>query len=350
MEDGPLRVAPTAVDPRGTLPITVTARSIASLKRNLANIQRYITENPSTTLPSLSYTATARRIQHNYRVAFPLSDIAKVNESLQAQVKDSYSPVPMVPTKTAFCFTGQGSQYTALGKKLYEDLKSFRDDINQLDSIARTQGLPSFLELLDGTDVQTLSPVKVQLGMACIQVALARMWSSWGITPTAVIGHSLGEYAALHVAGVISASDMVMLVGRRAELLVADCTPHTHGMLAVKGSADAIAKVLGNKMTEIACINGPEETVLCGSGEVVGVANEILSSKGFKATKLNVPFAFHSAQVDPILESFKAIASSAVFSKPTVPVLSPLSGDVIREAGIIGPDYLARHARETVNF
>ncbi|KAK4989349.1 polyketide synthase [Elasticomyces elasticus] len=350
MEDGPLRVAPTAVDPRGTLPITVTARSIASLKRNLANIQRYITENPSTTLPSLSYTATARRIQHNYRVAFPLSDIAKVNESLQAQVKDSYSPVPMVPTKTAFCFTGQGSQYTALGKKLYEDLKSFRDDINQLDSIARTQGLPSFLELLDGTDVQTLSPVKVQLGMACIQVALARMWSSWGITPTAVIGHSLGEYAALHVAGVISASDMVMLVGRRAELLVADCTPHTHGMLAVKGSADAIAKVLGNKMTEIACINGPEETVLCGSGEVVGVANEVLSSKGFKATKLNVPFAFHSAQVDPILESFKAIASSVVFSKPTVPVLSPLSGDVIREAGIIGPDYLARHARETVNF
>ena len=350
VEDAPLREAPTGVDPRGTLPVTVTARSISSLKRNIANLQEYVAHNPGTTLPSLSYTLTARRIQHNYRVAFPLSEINKVSDALQNQVKDSYNPVPMVPTKTAFCFTGQGSQYTGLGQKLYQDMRSFRDDINQLNHLATVQGLPSFLELLDGTDVQTLSPVKVQLGMACIQVALARMWSAWGITPTAVIGHSLGEYAALHVAGVISASDMVLLVGRRAELLVRDCTPHTHGMLAVKGSAEAIRNTLGNKMTEIACINGPEETVLCGSGEIVGAANEALTQKGFKATKLNVPFAFHSAQVDPILDQFKAVASSVTFNKPSVPVLSPLEGEIIREAGIISPEYLARHARETVNF
>nr|POF15249.1 conidial yellow pigment biosynthesis polyketide synthase [Quercus suber] len=350
MEDGPLRVAPTAVDPRSTVPITVTARSIASLKRNISNIQKYLAENQETTLTSLSYTTTARRIQHNYRVCFPLGEISKASAALEAQVKESYSPVAMVSTKVAFCFTGQGSQYTGLGQKLYQDLKSFRDDINQLDGLARIQGLPSFLELLDGTDVQTLSPVKVQLGMACIQVALARMWASWGITPTAVIGHSLGEYAALHVAGVISASDMVLLVGRRAELLVRDCTPHTHGMLAVKGSAEAIRTALGSNMTEIACINGPEETVLCGSGDIVGAANETLTQKGFKATKLNVPFAFHSAQVDPILDQFKAIASSVTFNKPSVPILSPLEGTIVREAGIINPDYLARHARETVNF
>ena len=350
IEDGPRPEAPTAVDPRETLPITVTGRSIASLKRNISNLQSYVKENPSTTLPSLSYTLTARRIQHNYRVAFPLADIGKVNDALESQVKDSYGPVPMVPTKVAFCFTGQGSQYTGLGQKLFKDSKSFRNDVEQLDHLARIQGLPSFLELLDGTDVQTLSPVKVQLGMACIQVALARMWASWGITPTAVIGHSLGEYAALHVAGVISASDMVLLVGRRAELLVQNCTPHTHGMLAVKGSAEAIRVALGNKMTEIACINGPEETVLCGSGEAVAAANEILTQKSFKATKLNVPFAFHSAQVDPILDQFKKDAASVSFNKPAVPVLSPLEGQVICEAGVIGPDYLARHAREPVNF
>ncbi len=350
IEDGPLREAPTAVDPRGTLPFPVSARSIASLKRNIANYQKYVSENPATTLTSLSYTLSARRIAHNYRVAFPLSEIGKVSDALESQVKDSYSPVPMVPTKVAFCFTGQGSQYTGLGQTLYQDLKSFRDDIDQLNHLATLQGLPSFLELLDGTDVQTLSPIKVQLGMACIQVALARMWAAWGVTPAAVIGHSLGEYAALHVAGVISASDMVLLVGRRAELLVRDCTPHTHGMLAVKGSAEAIRNTLGNKMTEIACINGPEETVLCGNGDVVGSASGVLTDKGFKATKLNVPFAFHSAQVDPILDQFRSVASSVTFNKPSVPVLSPLQGDIIREAGIIGPDYLARHARETVNF
>lgn len=350
LEDGPVYEAPKGVDPRSTLPITVTARSIAALKRNIQSLRLYLSENPKTTLSSLSYTSTARRIQHNYRIAFPIADINKVGDTLQALTMETYNPVPMVPTKTAFCFTGQGSQYTALGKQLYEDLQSFRDDIDQLNGLATVQGLPSFLELLDGTDVQTLSPVKVQLGMSCIQVALARMWASWGVTPTAVIGHSLGEYAALHIAGVISASDMILLVGRRAELLVADCTPHTHGMLAVKGSVGVIRDVLGSKMTEIACINGPEETVLCGSGEIVGDANELLSKRGFKATKLNVPFAFHSAQVNPILDSLKAVASAVVFNKPSVPVLSPLTGDVIREAGIIGPDYLARHARESVNF
>jgi iterative type I PKS product template protein len=350
MEDAPLPEAPIMVDPRTMHTITVTARSIASLKKNINNLMDFLDQNPETTLPSLAYTTTARRIQHNYRVAFCVSDISKVKDALQAQLKDSYSPLPMVPTKTAFTFTGQGSQYTGLGQKLYEDLESFKDDIDLLDNIGRLHGFPSFVPLLTGADVAMLSPVVVQLGLACIQVALARMWASWGIKPTAVVGHSLGEYAALHVAGVISASDMVLLVGRRAQLLEQECTANTHGMLAVKGSVESIKSALGDKMTEIACMNGPEETVLCGTVQVVESTSVLLSTKGFKATKLNVPFAFHSAQVEPILEKFKAVASAIVFSKPEVPVMSPLTGQVIREAGIIGPDYLARHARETVNF
>lgn len=350
MEDGPLREAPMGVDPRTMHTVTVTARSIASLKRNINNLIKYIDEHPETTLPSLSYTTTARRIQHNYRVSVCVSEMSKVKDALQAQLKDTYSPIAMVPTKTAFTFTGQGSQYTGLGKKLYEEMDTFKADIEQLDNLARLHSLPSIIPLLDGTDVSTLSPVVVQLGMACIQVALARMWASWGIKPTAVIGHSLGEYAALHIAGVISASDMVLLVGRRAELLEQECTANTHGMLAVKGGVEAIKSALGNKMTEIACMNGPEETVLCGTVAVVESTADLLGAKGFKATKLNVPFAFHSAQVEPILEKFKATAAPVVFNKPEIPVLSPLTGEVIREAGIIGPDYLARHARETVNF
>jgi iterative type I PKS product template protein len=348
--DGPLVEAPTAVDPRSMHLVTVSARSIASLKRNIDLLSEFLVKNPSATLPSLSYTTTARRIQHNYRVAFTVPEMSKVRDALQAQIKDTYSPIAMVPTKTAFCFTGQGSQYTGLGKKLYEDVASFRADIDGLDRMSKMQGLPSFLNLLDGTDVATLSPVVVQLGMACIQVALARMWIAWGVKPTAVIGHSLGEYAALHVAGVLSASDMILLVGRRAQLLERDCTKYTHGMLAVKANVEQMEEVLGDKMTEVACVNGPEETVLCGTTEVVAAISDIVASKGFKSTKLNVPFAFHSAQVDPILEAFKAAAGGVTFNKPQIPVLSPLTGDIIRDSGIIGPDYLARHARETVNF
>jgi iterative type I PKS product template protein len=350
LEDAPIPEAPKGVDPRTMHTVTVSARSISSLKKNINNLMQFIDENPETTLPSLAYTATARRIQHNYRVAVCVSDISKVKDALQAQLKDSYSPLPMVPTKTAFTFTGQGSQYTGLGEKLYKDLETFKADIDQLDNLARLHGLPSFLPILTGADVSTLSPTVIQLGMACIQVALARMWASWGIQPIAVIGHSLGEYAALHVAGVISASDMVLLVGRRAELLEQECTAGTHGMLAVKSTIEGIKEALGDKMTEVACSNAPEEVVLCGTVEVVESAMATLTSKGLKTTKLNVPFAFHSAQVEPILEKFKAVATSVTFNKPVVPVMSPLTGEVIRDAGIIGPEYLARHARETVNF
>lgn len=350
LEDGPLREAPKGTDPRSMHVVTVSARSIASLKRNLDNLLQYLDKNPDVTLPSLAYTTTARRIQHNYRVAICVSEMSQAREALKEQIKDSYSPIAMVPTRTAFTFTGQGSQWTGLGKKLYEEMDAFRTEILALDRMAKMHSLPSILPLLKGVDTAELTPVVIQLGLACTQVALARMWISWGVTPTAVIGHSLGEYAALHVAGVISASDMVLLVGRRAQLLEKECTAYTHGMLAVKGNIDTISEDLGNDMLEVACINGPNETVLCGKKEVIESTHQLLLSKGYKATTLPVPFAFHSAQVEPILEQFKAVASQVVFKKPEIPVLSPLTGEVITEEGIINPQYFADHARKTVNF
>ncbi|KAI9670205.1 MAG: Type I Iterative PKS [Alyxoria varia] len=350
LEDGPIRAAPQAQDPRSHQIITMTARAISSLKKNIYNLVDYVSDNPTTSLSSLAYTTTARRLQHNYRVAFVVSQASQTKDALLSQIKDTYSPVPMVSTTTAFVFTGQGSQYTGLGQILYQTLKSFRDDVDSLDKIACIQGLPSFLPLLWGVEVTSLSPIVVQLGMSCIQVALARMWTSWGLKPLAVIGHSLGEYAALHVAGVLSASDMIRLVGRRAALLVEKCTEYSHGMLAVKGGVETIARTLGSKMTEVACKNGPEETVLCGSMEMVSSANETLVAQGFKSTMLKVPFAFHSAQVEPILEPFKDVARTVTFNKPSIPVLSPLKGEAITKAGVINADYLVSHARETVDF
>ena len=350
LEDGPIRTTPLQPDPRTHQVITITGRAISSLRKNILNLIGYLEQYPATNLSSLAYTTTARRIQHNYRVAFSINDISKVKDELKSQIKDTYSPVPMVPTTVAFSFTGQGSQYTGLGQVLYRKMRGFRDDIDWLNNLATSQGLPSFLPLLAGDDVATLSPIIIQLGMSCIQVALARMWSAWGLKPVAVIGHSLGEYAALNVAGVISASDMVRLIGRRAELLVSKCTEYTHGMLAVRASEESISAILDNGMTEIACKNGPEETVLCGPTEAMNMASERLSANGLKSTMLKVPFAFHSGQVESILEPFKAVAQSVVFHKPRISVLSPLNGDVIREAGTINADYLCRHARDTVDF
>lgn len=351
LEDGPIREHTLLEDPRGHHVITVTARAISSLKRNIDALIAQFRQQPSTGVSSLSYSLTARRVQHNYRVAFSATDMPSVLEGLEASIKDSYSPISSsATTPVAFSFTGQGSHYTGLGLKLYQDSRSFHEDIDWLNSVVEIQGLPSILPVVQGQDVAELCPVVTQLGITCTQVALARLWMSWGVSPSAVIGHSLGEYAALHIAGVLSASEMVRLVGARAKLLVANCSEFSHGMLAVKGRAEAIIAILGSNMTEIACKNGPEDVVLCGTVEILTSAQAELRQQGLKSTMLAVPFAFHSAQVDVILEQFERVASTVVFNKPTLPLLSPLLGSVVDAAGLVGAEYLVRHARGTVDF
>ncbi|KAH0538586.1 Type I Iterative PKS [Glutinoglossum americanum] len=351
IEDGPVKQL-SGVDPRSTHVVGVSAKSLASLKKNLKNMIMFIDQNPNVSLASLAYTTTARRIQHNYRVAITASDVQKVKDSLMVALNGPLSPIPAAAIKVAFAFTGQGSHYAALGKTLYNDSIQFRADIEQFVQVAQIHGLPSFLPLIDGsvTDLSTLSPVIVQVGQVCVQIALARLFSSWGIVPSAVLGHSLGEYAALVVAGVLSASDAIFLVGHRARLLTTNCTPGTHGMLAVRASAASIREILGEGNFEIACMNGPEDTVLGGLTSDIATASDTLTARGIKSTKLNVPFAFHTSQVDPILDQYDAISASVTFNAPTVPVISPLLGEIVSEGNAIGPEYLRRHARETVNF
>lgn len=268
----------------------------------------------------ISYTTTARRAQHPYRVSFAVTN-------------------------------GQGAHYPSLGKQLFENSRQFRSDILDFDRIGRSQGFPSFLPLVDGTivDATQFAPIVLQLGQSCIQIALARLWISWGISPSAVMGHSLGQYAALFVAGVLSVSDTIYLVGRRAQLLQEHCTAGTHSLLAAAASIAATCKALGGDRPDIACINGPRETVISGPTEHLVASSKTLKAAGIKSILLPCAYAFHSAQVAPILEPLIKSASSVSFAKPTVPVISPLLQEVVPDGNIIGPEYLARHARETVN-
>jgi len=370
LEDGPEKQALQNPDPRSTKVVAVSAKSLASFRKNVQRLRSYIDSTPNVDLASLSYTSTARRSHHNYRAAFAVIDLKQVSVALDALRDASHSPVSMTPPEVAFVFTGQGSQYPALGKQLYDTSKQFRSDLEQFNNMAEAQGFVSFLGLVDGSakDIKSLSPVAVQLGLACIQIALVRLWASWGIKPSVVIGHSLGEYAALNAAGVLSIADTIYLVGERARLLDTECTIGTvsipttlsnristnhfyqHAMLAIKGSVSSIKEAVSGTGCEVACINGPTEMVLSGTVAQIDELAGNVNAHGFKCTKLNVPFAFHSSQVDTILESFKAMAGAATFHTPTVPVISPLLSNVVRENGVFGPDYLSQHCRGTVDF
>jgi len=351
LEDAPSRPAPK-YDGRGDWVIAVSAKSKSALRNNAKNIVHYIKKNPSIRLPDLSYTTTARRIQHNYRIAISCDSLSKAMDALASKLDDAIEPVSSVAPSVAFAYTGQGSHYTALGKQLYDLSKHFRVDLQSFDAIATNLGFPSFLALLEGdVEAKELSPLVVQVGLCSIQMALTRLWATWGVKPDVVIGHSLGEYAALNAAGVISVSETIYLVGERAKLLQESCTANSHAMLATKSSTALLREHFSEYPgVEVACVNGARGTVLGGTVSDIDKVAEKLTAQGTKCTKLNVQYAFHSSQVDPILVEFERLGKSVTFHKPRIPVISPLLGSVLSESDSIDAHYLARHARETVDF
>lgn len=354
LEDGPERPTSVQPDPRETQVVTVSAKSLGAFKKTLAKIEAYVNANPSLNLADLAYTTTARRAHYTYRAAFPVSTVAQLSSLLTAiQAEKQHNPIPIATPQIAFAFTGQGSQYTAMGSKLFETSKQFRADVEEFNQIALRQGLPSIMSLIEGaTEVQYLPPTVVQLGMCCIQMALTRLWKTWGVTPSVVIGHSLGEYAALQAAGVLSVADTIYLVGKRAELLEKKCTAGTHAMLAVRAPSGQLQDLVANSngKIEIACINGVSDTVLSGIMSDIDAVAEKLAGTGHKCTKLKLPFAFHSSQVDPILSDFEELASAITYHPPHIPVISPLLSDVVSVGGVFDGFYLSRHCRKTVDF
>ncbi|KAJ5514485.1 polyketide synthase [Penicillium fimorum] len=164
-------------------------------------------------------------------------------------------------------------------------------------------------------------------------MVLADLWKSWGVVPSIVLGHSLGEYAALYVAGVLSAMDTLFLVARWAQLLESMCVAQSHGMVAVQGAITAteLIYLINDAAVEVACLNTQKETVLAGPVEAMARARVTLTSvrPDLRCIPLKVPFAFHSAQVDPILESLAQAAESIIFHPPQIPILSPVTNSVI---------------------
>ncbi|TQW02705.1 polyketide synthase [Cordyceps javanica] len=359
VEEAPTRVTPQIGDTRGTHAVVISAKTKTSLSANIRNLVDHLRNNSETvSLPDLGYTTTARRYQHSYRAAVTASSIDQVIVKLLAQTKESNAARPVAKAggtapSVAFAFTGQGASYSSMALELYHDASTFRDHIQHLDSLARGQGFPSFISAIDGTHPKEYvhSAIVTQLALVCIEMALAHYWQSLGVTPQVVAGHSLGEYAALQVAGVISASDAVFMVGKRAEMLQNACEPNTYCMLAVRASPQNIVKSACGKPYTIACINSPGDTVLSGTVSEMDDIALTLEAAGFRCIKLKVPYAFHSEQTDPILDEFEAICrSGVVFHEPKLPIISPLLCKVVFDDSTFNAEYVRRATREAVDF
>jgi acyl transferase domain-containing protein len=351
IQDLPKQPKSLDVDPRTSLPFVTSAKSLSSLQRNVRQLVTYIESASSEVLSSLSYTLTSRRIHHSYRIGVTASSLSDLKTSLLAKAEEgNFSPVPSKRPEVAFVFTGQGAHYAGLGKTLLGHSKQFRSRIQHLDALAKTHGFPSFLPALTETKDQDFSPLVDQLALVCVQMALVDLWKSWGVEPSITIGHSLGEYAALYAAGVFSMEDTVYLVGTRANLLGERCTANSHAMLAVNASVAEIEFVVQGLPFDISCLNSPNDTVLSGTVAEIKAIAEKMSRSSIKCTHLSLPYAFHSAQIEPILERFEKLASGVLFNKPRIPVISSLFGEIVDSKGEFDAVYLCRHARELVNF
>ena len=356
VEDAPSLESPSArssSDPRKHHVVTLSARSSKSLSKNMRALGEFIgSETSPGLLARIAYTTTARRMHHPYRVAFVGNDLQEIKRRLLDT--DGTQDIKPCLTKSpgiGFLFTGQGAQQTAMARDLYDSFASFRADIAEFESVGRGHGFPSILPLIQGAvEVEELSPIIVQLGAVMIQMAMARLWQNWGLVPEYALGHSLGEYAALQLAGVLSISDTIYLVGSRATLIERRCTAGSHGMLAVKASVADLDHVLKGAQVEVSCINGPDDTVLSGTNDEIDRASKNLSELKVTSKKLLLPFAFHSPQVDPILEELERIASQVTFQPPKIPIVSPTLGHIVTGHKIIGAQYIRQNCRERVNF
>ncbi|KAI6708188.1 polyketide synthase [Diplocarpon mali] len=342
-------------DPRKYHVVAVSGHTAGSYTGNKKALLEFLRRKPETSLADLAYSTTARRIHHPYRIAYAVDSISKLQDSLAQDNDVSYRSDSKAHIKpnVVFAFTGQGSKARTFGARLYQTSRSFKRSIDSYERLAKGYGFDSFLPIISGelSEDVAATTVQTQLATVAVELALVTLWEEYGIRPTHVIGHSLGEYAALAAAGVLSIDDTLYLVGTRAKLLQDGAERNTHAMLAVGLPKDQIAEKLSALTTcEVACVNTPSSTVISGPIEEVEELKAFLKTVGVSATQLDTPYAFHSKQVDVIVPEFVSRAKRVRFNQPSIPVASTVKGAIVTEQGTFDAAYLGRQAREPVDF
>jgi iterative type I PKS product template protein len=339
--------------------VAISARTAASLQNNHARLLDFLERHPETIIADLAYTTTARRMHESLRCAYVGNTTKSIVRQLRLQTE-----VPRTRPRARgriFLFTGQGAQYSGMGGDLFRECRSFRETLFAYQEMATGVGLPDFIDLISGQgrvdddddDMSGQSTTKAQLAIVALEIALARLMKIWGVVPDVVIGHSLGEYAALCVSGVLSVSDALLLVGRRAALMETHLAADTYAMLATGAEEKMLLDLFGElelSSCSIACVNAPSVTVASGALHDIDTLQRHMEAQGAKTTLLRVPYGFHSGQVEPVLEGLRRVAEGVVFLKPKIPVVSTVTGRVERDSSVFSPAYLARQAREKVDF
>jgi malonyl CoA-acyl carrier protein transacylase len=247
-----------------------------------------------------------------------------------------------------FMFPGQGSQYVEMGKGLCEHFPEFQKNFSEVCALLdREMGIDFKSFIFDPKNKETLENTKyTQPALFAIEVSMGRMLLGWGIVPKAMIGHSVGEFAAAHLAGVFSLEDGVKMIVARGRLMA---SLPTGKMLSVRGPIADVLKAAG-KAVDVASMNSPIHCVLAGEDAQIKQVQEQLEKQGFACRLLHTSHAFHSSMMDPVVEPFLEITKTVRFSAPRLKIISTVVGEQMTDANAMDPAYWANHLRSTVRF
>ncbi|PSF38588.1 polyketide synthase [Aphanothece hegewaldii CCALA 016] len=334
---------------------TLSAKTNTALNDLVKQYQQFLAKNPNISLADLCFTANTGRAHYSDRIAIIAESVAQLQEQLSKKL--TVIPNTTSPKKIAFLFTGQGSQYINMGRQLYETQPVFRETLNHCADILRP-----FLDkyLLDVLYPQDITPQNghtllinntayTQPVLFALEYALFKLWQSWGIEPTAVMGHSIGEYVAATVAGVFSLEDGLKLVSTRSKLMQA--LPQNGEMVAVIADEFTVKEVIKKYEKEIAfaAFNNSQNTVISGTRTAIQKIVKLLEGQGIKTQTLNTSHGFHSPLMKPMIAEFGRIAQEISYNLPQIALISNVTGTIIRDE-IATPAYWCRQIQEPVRF
>jgi malonyl CoA-acyl carrier protein transacylase len=357
LEEAPVREQVRALFERSRHLLSLSAKSEKGLLELAQRYEDFFATHPESSLADVCFTANVGRSHFEHRLVLAAESILELREHLRAFASGEetiglVSGLSSSHPTIAFLFTGQGSQYAGMGCLLYETQPTFRAALDRCDEILRPYLDLPLLSVLYPQAGET-SPLDetayTQPALFALEYALFQLWKSWGIQPSAVMGHSVGEYVAACVAGVFSLEDGLKLIASRGRLMQA--LPQDGEMVAVLASQSQVQAAIQpyDQLVSIAAHNGSRSFVISGQRSAIQAVCATLEMSGVKTKPLQVSHAFHSPLMEPMLSEFEQLAQEITYSLPKISIISNVTGQPITSQ-ITTPQYWVNHVRQQVRF
>jgi acyl transferase domain-containing protein/acyl carrier protein len=356
--DGPARDDTVGDAVRPTPPVMLSAHSPGALRAQAAALRTHLAGTAAGPL-DVGFTLATTRSALPHRAAVVAEDRTGLLDGLAAMAKGRPDPNVLSrtldrPGRTAFLFSGQGSQRPGMGRELYEAFPVFARALDEVATHLDGRLEHPVREVMFGTDDANADlldqTLYTQAALFAIEVALFRLVESWGIRPDFLAGHSIGELPAAHVSGVLSLADACALVVARGRLMQA--LPGGGAMISIKASDTEVRPLLADRESElvIAAVNGPGNVVISGDeGAVLDVAGQ-WRDRGRKIKRLRVSHAFHSPHMDGMLAEFRTVAEGLSYEPAAIPIVSTVTGELIADDLLRSPRYWVEQVRKPVLF